>query len=51
MDFSDVSPLGERYTIPGTSRKNNDGFDSGMDEAEAALNSDEDFSGEEFHGK
>jgi hypothetical protein len=33
-------------TVPGT--KDDDGFDSGMDEAEAALNSDDEFSGEEI---
>lgn len=40
------------FEIPGTHRKpDDDGFDSGMDEAEAALNSDEEFSGEEFGGE
>ena len=38
-------------TVPGTNRKDNDGFDSGMDEAEAAFNSDEGFSGEESGGE
>jgi hypothetical protein len=41
-------------TAPGTNRKDNDGFDSGMDEAEAALKSDDEFSGgnsEEFGGE
>jgi hypothetical protein len=42
--------------VPGTSGKDDDGFDSGMDEAEAALNSDEEFSGgarsgEDFGGE
>lgn len=35
-------------TVPGTNRKDDDGFDSGMDEAEAALNSDGGFSDEEL---
>ena len=33
-------------TAPGTKSKEDDGFDSGMDEAEAALNSNEELSGE-----
>jgi hypothetical protein len=37
-------------TVPGTNRKDNDGFDSGMDEAEAALNSDGGFSDEGLLG-
>jgi hypothetical protein len=37
-------------TVPGTNR-NDDGFDSGMDEAEAALNSDGRFSDEELGGE
>lgn len=37
--------------VPGTNRKDNDGFDSGMDKAEAAFNSDEGFSGEESGGE
>lgn len=32
-------------TVQGTNR-DDDGFDSGMDEAEAAINSDQEFSGE-----
>jgi hypothetical protein len=32
-------------SVPGTSRKDDDGFDSGMEAAVAALNSDEEFSG------
>ena len=38
-------------TVPGKSRKDDDGFDSGMDEAEAALNSDVDFSDGELGGQ
>ena len=40
-------------TVPGTARKDNDsdGFDSGMDEAEAALDSDGGFSDEELGGE
>jgi hypothetical protein len=34
--------------VPGINRRDSDGFDSGMDEAEAALNSDEEFIGENF---
>ena len=37
-------------TVPGTNRKDDDGFDSGMDEAEAALISDGGFSDEESLG-
>ena len=37
-------------TVPGTNRKDDDGFDSGMEAAEAALNSDEEFSDEELGG-
>ena len=40
-------------TVPGTNRGGDDGFDSGMEEAEAALRSDDEFSGgddEEFGG-
>lgn len=35
----------------GTNRTDDDEFDSGMDEAEAALNSDEELNGEEFNGE
>jgi hypothetical protein len=37
-------------TVPGTNRKDDDGFDSGMEAAEAALNSDEEFSDRELGG-